>query len=126
MTIDSHNPTIHNLNERDPVYNLTLDYKGYALSLYLRTPAELCVFGPRPTRLVVDLDGGERGEFGDRRDFTAEICEALDTDFIHCTAEGIRDVMNVIDRRANHIEARDLVAKMSRREPTPIGPAHTI
>ena len=35
-------------------------------------------------------------------------------------------VCNEMVTPGEYYEARDLVAKMSRREPTPIGPAHTI
>ena len=81
---NSHNPKVLPLGTDmygDAVFNVTFDYKDYALSFYTGTPAELRVF-----------------RRSDNEDIT-EIIRRLTFEFPHlsATAEGLRDVMSYLD-----------------------------
>jgi len=79
--LDSHNPSVIPLGRFDKeqlAYNITFDYKGFKLSFYTGTPAELRVFRD-----------------SDKEDITKMFIK--EATYLSATSEGLRKVMNLID-----------------------------
>jgi len=81
---NSHTPRVTSFprnKAQDVSYNVTLDYRDYALSFYIGQPPELLIFAP--------------GD--DREDVTPTWVKAIGKTYLSATAEGIRDAMRWID-----------------------------